>query len=182
MTNYKKLSLFFSLIVFFSCVDNLDFDQIDEYTYAPVYTSSLAYFKILPVQFFDVSGTIPVSEIIDETEFRIFDTTYIRDNIIRLAIDIETKNEIDSDFLVQINFLDDNNLITHQFNTIRVSANNLNHTFNESVQVSTNQNLLNTTKVSMTIRLDNPSPPLNPSDSSELELKSSITIYLDSDV
>jgi hypothetical protein len=179
MSLKKLIPILFCFLAITSCVDNLDFSQIEDYSITPEYTVSLTYFTVLPFQFFNQFG-IQESQKSDITEFRVFENSYTRKNLIKVDFSVEIKNEFDRDFTVQITFLDDNNNLTHRFNEIKVDANNLSYKFDETVEVRTNPNVKNTTKVRVDI-IDNSSEPIDHSDITEFEFKSSAKIYIDTD-
>ena len=179
MSPKKLIPILFCFLAITSCVDNLDFSQIEDYSITPEYTVSLTYFTVLPFQFFNQAG-VQESQKSDITEFRVFENSYTRKNLVKVDFSVEIKNEFDRDFTLQITFLDDNNNLTHRFNEIKVNANNLDYKFDETVEVRTNPNVKNTTKVSVDI-IDNSSLPIDPSDTTEFEFKSSAKIYIDTD-
>ena len=179
MSLKKLIPIFFCLLTITSCVDNLDFSQIEDYSVTPKYTVSLTYFTILPFQFFNQSG-IQEFQKTDITDFRVFENSYTRDNLVKVDFNVEIKNEFDRDFTLKIAFLDGNNNLTHRFKEIKVNANNLNYKFDETIEVSVNPNIKNTTKVRVTI-IDNSALPLDATDTTEFEFKSSAKIYIDTD-
>ena len=173
----KKLSpILFCFFLITSCVNNLDFSQIEEYSISPEYTVSLAYFTILPFQFFNQSG-VQVTERSDITDFRIFENSYAKDNLLKLDFYVEVKNEFDRDLTIQISFLDDNMNVTHRFDDLKVDANNLNYKFNQTIAVSSNPNIKSTTKVKVVL-IDSSARPLDASAKTEFEFKSSVKIYM----
>lgn len=171
----KIVLLFICLFSLVSCVDKLDFNQINDFEIAPTFTSSLTYFTLLPSHFFNSDGS-QVSSRTDVTGFKIFD-----DNLLKLKFYVEIRNEIDKNFTVQVEFLDSNNLIVHRFNQLEVDAKNLDFKFEEEVEVSTNSNIKYTNKVRIILNIINPNPPLDFSDRSKFEFKSSVNIYLNTD-
>lgn len=176
----KIYPLLLILMFLFSCVDKLDLSQIEDYNATPEYIASLTYFKVLPFQFFNQLG-VQESERTDITDFRVFENDFLRKNLVKIDFFVEIKNEIDKDFTMQIEFLDNNNNLTHRFQDINVSANDLDYKFDETIEVSSNPNIKNTIKIKVTVKIDNPNPPLNPVDNSEFEFKSSAKIYIDTD-
>jgi len=173
----SKLSLIlFCFLVITSCVKNLDFSQIEEYSISPEYTVSLTYFTILPFQFFNKAG-VQEAEKSDITDFRVFENSNVRDKLVKLHFYVEIKNEFDRDLTLQISFLDDNMNVTHRFNDLKVIANNLNYQFDETIDVSANPNIKSTTKVRVVV-IDNSAKPLNDSAKTEFEFKSSVNIYM----
>ncbi len=180
MSLRKLTPLFFCFLLMISCVEELDFSQLDDYKATPEYVSSIAYFTIQPIQFFNQSGT-QETEKTDVTDFRIFDNIYIRKNLVKIGFHVAIKNEFDRGFTIQIDFLDDNNNPTHKFKEIKVAAKNLNYKFDETIEVSANVNVINTKKVKVFVKIDDAATPLDPKDTSEFEFKSSAKIYIDTD-
>jgi hypothetical protein len=179
MSPKKLMSILFCFLAMISCVDNLDFSQIEDYNITPEYTVSLTYFTVSSAQFFNQAG---VQESIksDITGFRIFDNSFTKENLVKLDFNVEIKNEFDREFTLQIDFFDDNNNLTHRFNEIKVNASNLNYKFQETVEVRANPNIKNTTIVRVVI-IDNSAEPLDASATTEFEFKSSAKIYIDTD-
>jgi hypothetical protein len=179
MSPKKLIPILFYFLAITSCVDNLDFSQIEDYSITPEYTVSLTYFTILPFQFFNQTG-VQESQKTDITDFRVFDNSFTRDNLVKVDFNVEIKNEFDRNFTLQIDFLNENLNVTHHFKEIEVNANNLNYKFNETIEVSTNPNIKNTTKVRVNV-IDNSSAPIESTDTTEFEFKSSAKFYIDTD-
>ena len=163
----------------YSCTDKLNFDQLDDVVITPVYTSSLAYFTILPIQFFDETGTIQQSEISDVSGFRVFENDFLKNNLIKLDFNVEVKNEFERDFTINVEFLDDNNNVTYKFSPLNIEASNLNYLYLEEIDVLVNQSIKNTTHVKINARIENSTSPLNSNGTSEFEFKSAVTLYIE---
>ena len=52
----QTISFVLSFFLLTSCYESLDFDQIDDYVYEPIFTSALTYFSVSPFQFFNSMG------------------------------------------------------------------------------------------------------------------------------
>lgn len=180
MSPKKNILIFFFFLALTSCVDDLDFNQFEDYSVTPEITTALTSFKILPIQFYNSAG-IQESERTDITDFRIFDNSFVNDNLVKLEFNIEVKNEFDRDFTILIDFLNVNNSITHRFQEIKINANNLDFKFLEEIDVNTNLNVKNTSKVRVTVKMDDALTPLDPNGTTEFELKSSLKLYFDTD-
>lgn len=174
----KKIISFIILFALLSCSEKLDFSQIEDYKATPEYTVSLTYFKIRPIHFFNQSG-VQESERTDVTDFRVFENNFLRNNLVKVDFNVEIKNEIDKDFTIEATFLDSNNNLTHRFQNMNVNASDLNFKFNETIDVTLKPGVKNTTKVNIKIKVNNPNPPLIPTDTNEFEFKSSAKIYID---
>ena len=103
----KLIFLFVLCFSLTSCYEKLDFDQLDNYVYEPIFTSSLTSFTLVPGQFFNSQG-VQENSIVDETRFEIFEANIVKDNVVQLDFYAEIKNEFDRDVTINIDFLDDN--------------------------------------------------------------------------
>lgn len=176
----KFSKLIFLFVLFFSltsCYEKLDFDQLDNYVYKPIFTSSLTSFTLVPGQFFNSQG-VQENSIVDETRFEIFETNIVKDNVVQLDFYAEIKNEFDRDVTINIDFLDDNDREIYTFSTINVRSGELNFTYLEEIEISQNPDIVNVTKVKIEASLENTGTQMNPNSTEEFEFKSSVTAYI----
>ena len=96
-TNVLKRYIFliFSLSMFYSCVDNLDFDQI-EYSATPVYNSPIVYFDLNQNNFIDPTTNTDITAVSDITDFTYLDNSFVRDNLQRVELNFEINNQFDN--------------------------------------------------------------------------------------
>ncbi len=181
MKSLQKISLILSFFMLSSCYESLDFNQVENYVHKPIVTSALTYFKVLPFQFFDTSN-VQQSQIQDVTDFKIFETNYIKDNLARIDFNVEIKNEFDREVTFNVEFLNNSNNVVYTFTPIVVQSNDLDFMYLETILIASNQNVLNAGKVRITAILENTGVALNPSDTSEFEFKSSVTLYIESEI
>ena len=178
----KNIALIFSLFILISCAESLDFKQIEAYTLKPVFTTALVSFKAKPIQFFDSSGTIQKNSVSDVFEFKGFDENYLRNNVVKLIFNAEFKNEFDRDVTIQVDFLNRNNIIIYSFSPIFVESFDVNPApFEEEIIIANNLQVLNATQVKITASLENTTTQLNPTDTSEFDFKSSVTLFIESE-
>jgi len=177
----KNIILFFSLFILLSCSETLDFKQLEDYKLKPVITAALASFNAKPIQFFDSTGTIQNNSVSDVFEFKGFDENYLRNNVVKLVFNAEFKNEFDRDVTIQVDFLNSNNIIIYSFSPIFVESFDVNPPpFEEEIIIADNLQVLNATQVQITASLENITTQLNPSDSSEFDFRSSVTLFVES--
>ena len=178
--NAIKTIYFLTCIFFFtSCVDNLDFSQIEDYTASPVFKSSLVYFTMTSSNFIDpITGNEITDLPADVSDFKIFNNDFFKNNVTKIEFNLEIKNQLNRSFIANIDLLDENNAVTYSFSPLIINANNLDFTHLETIEINTNQNILNTTKVIVKVDILASSNPLNPTDTNEFEFKSSTTLYL----
>ena len=179
MNFVKLICLFLCLLCIVSCSKNSDFSQIEDYIASPIYTSSLTYFIVTPSSFIDAASGNEIDLPADVSDFRVFENEFIRKNLVKAVFNVEIKNELDREVFLQFNFLDDANNPVYQFEQINITANTLNFTYQETVAVSSNENILNATRVSVKINLSPSATPLEPSDTSEFEFKSSVILFIE---
>jgi hypothetical protein len=179
--NLKKISaLFYCLFAVMSCVDDLDFTQLENYKATPIYLIAAVHFTVFPFQFFEQSGN-QMNEIREITDFNLFENDYIKNKIVKLEFNAEVLNEYDNDFILEVQLLNANYLPIFKFEKMSVSANDLAYQFKQTETLISNPSLINMRGLSITIKTNNPSLVLNPNDSTELQFKSFIKVYLDTD-
>jgi hypothetical protein len=182
MKKLKRTPLFLIFILMLSsCVKHLDFNQIEDFSAKPIFESSLVYFTLDQVDFFDLVNSVEVVTPIDDTSgFTILKSKFVRDNLISAELNIEVNNQFDRKFTVNITFLDSNNVETYRFNPIIVEENNQNFNHKETISISGNTQFLSSTKISVSIELSPSSDGsvLDPNIEQKLEFKSSGIFYL----
>lgn len=175
------ISLTISLFFLTSCSESLDFDQVDDYVYEPIFTSALTFFTVAPFQFFNSSGILE-DEITHTDNFQAFQRDFVRENVIKIDFNTEIKNEFSTDVTLTFEFLNNNMDLVYPAVVISVEENNLNHTFLEEIVIEDHPNILNANFIRVKAKLDDISVPLDPNDTSEFEFKSSITLYIKSEL
>lgn len=174
-SNLYFLSLYFLMS---SCVNNLDFNQINEVSNTPVFMSSLIYFTVVEDHFLDSSGLLTGLTITDVSEFKVFENEDISKNLQAIDLSIEIKNEFNIQFVGQIQFLDDNDVLKYELTTLNINPNQLNFSYLEKVEINTNQSLLEARKIKVIIHLPTGTSTLNAHENEELEFKSALTYYI----
>ncbi len=89
-----------------SCVKDVDFDQADEFTLAPVVESSLFFFDLTPDRFVDDVGA-ETQVATDTIDLDVFNDSFLNDNLIRAEFTFEVTNTIARSFTADVSFLDD---------------------------------------------------------------------------
>lgn len=166
-------------VFFFSCSQTLDFDQINEYTTSPSFSTPLIFFSISPNDFTAPLGNPLTTEISDHTDFKLFENKIIKSNLVKLDFNIKIRNEINRDFTLEINLLNESNALIYRLNDLKINANNLDFKQLESIDVRLNPNVKNFTRVQIKLSLDDKTTPINASDIGNFELKSAATVYLE---
>ena len=172
-----KMLLCFVLI--FGCSEAVDFDQIEDYTLKPSYALSLTYFTISPNNFVPFPGAPPITEISEKSDVKIFETSFIRQNLVQLDFDFEISNRFNRDFTVEISLLDENDNLIYQLNDLNVAANNLEFKQTEILNIESNPTVRNFTRVEVKLSLDDKTTPIIASDVGEIIFNSAATIHLE---
>jgi len=164
-----------------SCVKHVDFDQVDDFSLKPVFQTSLVYFTLNQINFFDVVNSVElVTPINDVSGFTILQNSFVKDNLIKAELEFNLENQFDRGFTVSIEFLDNNNNITHKFSQFVIAANDNNYKKVETILIANNQEFLSSTKVKVSIVLTPSSngAVLDPNKEQTLTFKSAGTFYL----
>jgi hypothetical protein len=179
MKSLNSLCLVLCTILFISCSQSLDFDQIDDYTTKPTFSTSLIFFTIRSNDFFTIAGMPAVTEIEQETDFKIFESSFIKNNLVQLDFDFEIRNEFNHDFTIEVSLLSENGNLIYKLQDLKVASNNLTFKQKDVIDIVTNPNIKNFTRVSVKLRLDDTTTLINASDVSTLTFKSAATIYIE---
>jgi hypothetical protein len=175
----KKFSLYLFAIFLSSCVQNLDLDQVNDFSLEPILNVPLVYFTITPSQFFDANGANPQNSFSDVTNFSIFEGGFVRNNLVQIDFNVGAKNLFDRAITITIEFLNASDQITYQLAPILVQSGDLNYIFQEVVMISDNPRMLDTSKLKVIVELESTGNSLESNDLSEFEFKSSITAHLE---
>ena len=99
----KNLVAFFSLCFLISCTDNLNFDEIN-LNVDPIITTPLIYFELNQDDFYNSTTGTEIPMITDTSDFRVFKSSAIRNDLIKAVFDFEIENRFDRSFEVNIVF------------------------------------------------------------------------------
>jgi hypothetical protein len=164
-----------------SCVKDLDLDQANDFSSAPVFKTTLIYFTLDQIDFFDLVNSVElVTPLGDTSDVTVFNDGFIKDNLQKVILDFEAINTFDRGFRLTIEFLDANDAVTLGLFPFQISANNELFTAQRTIQVSSNELFLSTTKIRVSIRLSQStdSSNLNPTILQTLQFKSAGTYFL----
>lgn len=174
----RYLFLVFSLYSMYSCVDNLDFNQI-EYSATPVYNAPIISFDLTQRNFIDPNTGNDVNTLMDRTDFTYLENSFIRDNLEQVALKFEVNNQFDNrNFTFFIEFLDENDLATHPVISFTAQSNQQLEPPLETILISNNQNFLRTRQVRIRVEMSTGTTPLNPNMIQNLSFKSAGTFYV----
>jgi hypothetical protein len=173
------LSMMFTLT---SCLNNIDFDQLDGIIIKPVFTTSLVHFTVNQSDFSDTTGVITQLSITDISDFTIFESESVSKNLSKVSFDIRVRNEFPVDFKIKIQFLNENDAVVFSLTEINVLAEDLEYVYpRNSINVSTNQSLLSAKKIKIVIELPMGTSMLDPAENKKMEFKSAATYHIQTD-
>ncbi len=140
------VSLFLS-----ACIDNIDFNQAENFEATPVVALSLVNADITQNDL--VVGGAEVGSITQTSEFTVLDNDTARNNLERVVLRFEISNQFNRSFRVDFIFLDENDVSTNNDITLNVTANNTNFTQENEIVVANNLSFLNSRKVQVVLTL-----------------------------
>jgi hypothetical protein len=162
----------------FSCSSDLDFEQANDFSAQPIFTTNLAYFEAKAPYFTGAGGGGQIYPYIAKVDF--FDTSFIKDNLIKTDLYFRIKNTIGRGCNFNITFLDVNNAPIKTVN-IPVGAYAGAEILEEKTVTFTTVDidiLKNTKKMVFLIAIL-PGTPLTATSPGRIEMSSSLTAYFD---
>ncbi len=173
----KNLVAFFSLCFLISCTDNLNFDEIN-LNVDPILTAPLIYFELNQDDFYNSTTATEIPLITDTSDFRVFKSSAIRNDVFKVVFDFEIENRFDRSFEVNIVFFDGNDNITRTIPSFNIGAQDLNYVASDSIDVAASSIFLTSRKVSVEVKLNPSSTQIDPNIYQLIKFKSTGTFHL----
>lgn len=174
----KSPSALLSVIIFFvvstSCVDNINFDQANELAINPIYKVSLVRFDSTQEKLINTGN----SEFTSTSAFTLFNEGIIKDNLGKVALEIEISNPFNTSVALEFTFLDGADSETYKVQTLNVSPGSKDFSYTEDINIASNATFLTSRKVQTKLILSsNNSSVVNPN-GGQFIFKSAGTFYL----
>jgi hypothetical protein len=179
MKSINRISIILCLFILTSCYESLDFRQLDDVVFKPVFTSSLIHFTVVPSQFFDSAG-IQQNSISDITDIDGLQSWFNEEFLVKIDVNAEVINELDRGVTFTVELLNSDSDVVYTFTPIVIEAEDLNYSYLEEVEIASNRGVLNSTKVRITAALENTGTPLDINDTRMFVFESSVTFYIES--
>jgi len=173
----KNLVAFFSLCFLISCTDNLNFDEIN-LNVDPILTAPLIYFELNQDDFYNSTTATEIPLITDTSDFRVFKSSAIRNDVFKVVFDFEIENRFDRSFEVNIVFFDGNDNITRTIPSFNIGAQDLNYVASDSIDIAASSIFLTSRKVSVEVKLNPSSTQIDPNIYQLIKFKSTGTFHL----
>ena len=173
----KNLVAFFSLCFLISCTDNLNFDEIN-LNVDPILTAPLIYFELNQDDFYNSTTATEIPLITDTSDFRVFKSSAIRNDVFKVVFDFEIENRFDRSFEVNIVFFDGNDNITRTIPSFTIVPQDLNYVASDSIDVAASSIFLTSRKVSVEVKLNPSSTQIDPNIYQLIKFKSTGTFHL----
>lgn len=170
--------LLFLFLLLSSCLNNLDFDNID-IDHNPVLNGPFLSFTLNQTDFFDSVNNVENLTITTVVgEFDILQSDDVSNNLVRAEFDMIISNQFNRNLTVIIDFLDEFDNFTHRAAPFTVVAGNTNFFTEIDISVVDNPAFLRTRRVSVEIRMTASSTMLDPTIPREISFKSSGKYFL----
>lgn len=174
-------------LVFFACVEDVDFDQIEDVVLTPVYEVDLIYSEFDTDDYIDnqlpPDTPIPVPPIRDTLNYDLTSTDFAIENLERIELTFEFRNTIETSFEFSYQFLSSSNQPLGRVRTIFVVPGDGENTqpiisFSDPNPVVINNQelnqLSNATRLATELRVNNANSNLR----GKLELRSKAAYYI----
>ncbi len=172
----KSVVTIFSLCFLMSCTDNLNFDEIN-LNVDPIITVPLIYFDLDQDDFFNSSSGTEIPTITDISDFRVFESSDIRNETIKTVFDFEIENRFDRSFEVNVVFFDGNDNITQIIPALNIVSEDLDYVATYSIEIATSPMFLSSRKVSVEVKLSPSSSQIDPNIYQTIKFRSTGTFY-----
>lgn len=116
ITSYVYILLL--LIFAQSCVEDTDFDQVDDVVFTPEIELNLIYFDLNAAEFFDTTTNTPRLTVSDTTDLEFLDSSTITGSIQKIDFLFDFDNAIPRTFDVDFQFLENDNTLSYSTGTI----------------------------------------------------------------
>lgn len=173
----KNLVAFFSLCFLISCTDNLNFDEIN-LNVDPILTAPLIYFELNQDDFYNSTTGTEIPMITDTSDFRVFKSSSIRNDVFKAVFDFEIENRFDRSFEINIIFYDGNDNITRTIPSFNIVSQDLNFVVSDSIEIVASPVFLSSRKVKVEVKLNPSSTQIDPNVYQLIKFKSTGTFYL----
>ena len=173
----KNLVAFFSLCFLISCTDNLNFDEIN-LNVDPILTAPLIYFELNQDDFYNSTTGTEIPMITDTSDFRVFKSSAIRNDVFKAVFDFEIENRFDRSFEINIVFYDGNDNIIRAIPSFNIGAQDLNYVASESIEIEASPIFLTSRKVSVEVKLNPSATQIDPNIYQIIKFKSTGTFHL----
>ena len=108
----------FAVLLLFSCIKDTNFDEAQNIALTPVVELDLIYFNVDAGEFYDSITNTSILTLRDTTEIRFLDDTDFRESLIRAEFQFNFTNSIPREFMVDFQFLSEENEETFVTGTI----------------------------------------------------------------
>jgi len=168
----------FAGILLFSCIKDTNFDEAQNVTLTPVVELDLIYFNVEAGEFFDSINDASILTLRDTTEIRFLDDTEFQESLIRAEFQFNFTNSIPREFMVDFQFLSEENEVTFVTGTIVNAGTEQTPVFTQFIENVEGEEVLQLTqanKVVVSITITSSDPSLQ----GVLNLQSKTTYYLE---
>ena len=101
----RVVALTFSLLLFVSCVSDVDFDQTQDVTITPTVDASLIFFTIDTSDFESVDTEEAVITVRDTTRLEFLNDDFIRENLREVTLDFQVDNTFGQSLVNRVAFM-----------------------------------------------------------------------------
>lgn len=142
-------------VIMTSCIKDVDFDQIDNFSLTPVLASSIVYTEVEAIRF--VENGMELEIVRDSVaNIEIFEDEFVKDNLVKVELVFEATNTINRTFNLKIDFLSDEDELQHTISFDAVEStfgNNIITNYTEIFEDDNLDDLKLITKMVMTLTI-----------------------------
>lgn len=170
-----KYSLIVCCLLFYSCIKDIDLDQIDDIEINTTHIVSLVHFTLGSSSLLDDLANEALS-ISDTTIFPVFVGPYNENYLVQADFNYKFTNTFNRLVTIQYGFLDEFDNSIYTFQPINIAANSTNFEVTQTIVEADIPLVLPTDKIVINIVMDSGTPMLDPSQNYSFNMQSAATL------
>jgi len=151
MKSLYKIILLTITLCLSSCLDDLDYEQAEDFEIEPEVVVSLLNFDLTQNELVLANISEPPTVIEDQVLLPSFKNAIVQDDLEILGLEFELSNSFDASFTIDVVFWDELKEETYTVTSIEVPANTELFTYAEDIVILNNPSFLNSYEVSVKI-------------------------------
>lgn len=104
-------AVFFFILLFTSCVKDVDLDQYNEIAIKPKAALDLVFFELTSEDFSNHNNDLRAA---DDTRLDFLDDDYIQNNLLRTDLNFRFTNSFETEFVAVVRLLSESNAVQHE--------------------------------------------------------------------
>lgn len=159
MSPHSKILVLLMLLT--ACVDDVDFNQANDFSTQPTFIASIAHFTLNQHKFLDDMGD-EVFMITDAAPAQLHNSTLVQNNLVNARIQFKVSNQFNRAIVLVLRFYNAGAQQTFALNPISIPPNSVNGIYIQTISGTDLTNLKNSSIARLDVILMSGSTPIDP--------------------